>query len=176
MGLNQWEVALKRAKYVRLVCSDFDGVFTDAMVYTDQNGVESVRCSRRDSLGINMLSRRAGISVHVISKETNPVVAARCKKMGVTYDQAVESGEGKAEIMKRVAKDAGLDLSQVAFIGDDVNDIPALKIAGLAVTVRDGHDFCMGVAHFVTNARGGEHAIRELCEFILTAQGLPIEY
>ena len=145
------------------------------MVYTDQNGVESVRCSRRDTLGMNML-KRAGIDIHVISKETNPVVAARCKKMGVAYDQAVESGEGKAEIMERVARDAGLKLSQVAFIGDDVNDIPALKIAGLAVTVADGHYLNKEVAHFVTKARGGEHAIRELCEYILTAQGHPIAY
>jgi len=167
--------AVKRARDVRLVCSDFDGIFTDAMVYTDENGVESVRCSRRDSLGINML-KRAGISMHVISKETNPVVATRCKKMGVEYDQAVESGEGKAEIMTRVAKSAGLNVSQVAFIGDDVNDIPALKIAGFAVTVADGHPLVKQVAHYTTAARGGEHAIRELCEYILTAQGHPINY
>ena len=166
---------MERASRIRMVFSDFDGVFTDAMVYTDQNGVESVRCSRRDTLGMNML-KRAGIDIHVISKETNPVVAARCKKMGVAYDQAVESGEGKAEIMERVARDAGLKLSQVAFIGDDVNDIPALKIAGLAVTVVDGHYLNKEVAHFVTKARGGEHAIRELCEYILTAQGHPIAY
>ncbi|MBI4120761.1 MAG: HAD hydrolase family protein [Parcubacteria group bacterium] len=163
------------ASRIRLVCSDFDGVFTDAMVYTDQNGVESVRCSRRDSLGINML-KRVGISVHVISKETNPVVATRCKKMGIEYDQAVDSGEGKAEIMKRVALNAGLDLSQVAFIGDDINDVPALKIAGLAVTVADGHYLAKEIAHYTTKARGGEHAIRELCEYILTAQGHTIAY
>jgi len=165
--------AVERAGNVRLVCTDFDGVFTDGMVYTDQNGVESVRCSRKDGLGIDMLER-AGISVHVISKETNPVVAARCKKMGVACDQAVATGEGKAEIMKRVTQEAGLNFSQVAFIGDDVNDISALKSAGFAVTVADGHPLVKKVAHYVTHARGGEHAFRELCEFILTAQGKEI--
>ncbi len=165
----------ERASRVRLICADFDGIFTDGMVYTDQNGVETVRCSRRDSLGINML-KHAGISVHVISKEANPVVAARCKKMGVACDQAVEFGDGKAEIMRRVALNAGFDLSQVAFIGDDVNDIPALKIAGFAVTVADGHPLVNRIAHYVTQARGGEHAFRELCEFILMAQGKDIAY
>lgn len=166
---------IEHARRVRLVCADFDGVFTDAMVYTDQNGVESVRCSRRDSLGINML-KRAGIGVHVISKETNPVVATRCRKMGVACDHSVESGEGKAEIMQRVAREAGFDLSQIAFVGDDVNDIAALKIAGFAVTVADGHPLVKDAAHYTTKARGGEHAIRELCEFILNAQGQPIGY
>ena len=167
--------ATERASRIRMVFSDFDGVFTDAMVYTDQNGVESVRCSRRDTLGMNML-KRAGIDIHVISKETNPVVAARCKKMGIPYDQAVESGEGKADIMKRVAGAAGLDLSEVAFIGDDVNDIPALKIAGFAVTVADGHPLVQQVVHYTTKRRGGEHAIRELCELILTAQDKKIGF
>ena len=165
----------ERASRVRLVCSDFDGVFTDAMVYTDQNGVESVRCSRRDSLGINML-KRAGIGVHVISKETNPVVAARCKKMGVACDHGVESGDGKVEIMQRVAQEAGVDLSQIAYVGDDVNDIAALKIVGFAVTVADGHSLVKEVTHHITQARGGEHAIREVCELILQAQGRPISY
>lgn len=165
----------ERARRIRLVCSDFDGVFTDAMVYTDQNGIESVRCSRRDSLGINML-KRVGISVHVISKETNPVVVTRCKKMGVTCDHSVESGEGKAEILQRVAQESGLCLSQVAFVGDDVNDLSALKIAGLAVTVANGHPRVKEVAHYVTTACGGEHAIREICELILTAQGHAISY
>lgn len=167
--------AEKRVTGVRMVFADFDGVFTDAMVYTDQNGVESVRCSRRDSLGINML-KRAGIGVHVVSKETNPVVATRCKKLGITCDQAIESGEGKADIVRRVAQEAGLDLSQVAFIGDDVNDIPALKVVGFAATVADGHPLVKEVVHYTTVARGGEHAIRELCEFILISQGHPIAY
>lgn len=164
-----------RAGNIRLVCADFDGVFTDAMVYFDQNGVEAVRCSRRDSLGINML-KRAGIGVHVISKETNPVVTARCKKMGVPVDQAVNTGDDKTVIMRRVAKEAGVELSQVAYIGDDVNDIAALRIAGLAVTVADGHPLVKEVAHYVTRARSGEHAFRELCEYILTAQGKVISY
>lgn len=167
--------AKERAKRVRMVCADFDGTFTDGMVYTDQNGIESVCCSRRDSLGIQML-KRAGIPVHVISKETNPVVAARCKKMGVEYDQAVESGEGKAEIIERIARNASLDLSEIAFIGDDINDIPALAIAGFAATVNDGHLLVKKTADYITSARGGEHAFREFCEYILLAQGKEIVF
>lgn len=167
--------ARERASKIRMVFSDFDGVFTDAMVYHDQNDIESVRRSRRDSLGIDML-RKAGISMHVVSKETNPVVASCCRKMKIAYDQAVDTGEGKADIVRRVATEAGLSLSQVAFIGDDVNDIPALKLAGFAVTVADGHPLVKKVVHYTTERRGGEHAIRELCEFILTAQGKEIAH
>ncbi len=167
--------ATERAKKVRLVCADFDGTFTDGMVYTDQNGGETVRCSRRDSLGIDML-RRAGIDVHVISKETNPVVAARCRKLGISCDSGVDSGEGKKDIVSRIARNAGLEPSQVAYIGDDVNDSAALMFAGFAATVADGHPAVKELAHFVTTARGGEHAIREFCEFILFAQGQPIAY
>jgi len=169
-------VAVERASRVRIVFADFDGTFTDGMVYTDQNGIETVRCSRKDTLGMNMLKKHTGILVHVISKETNPVVVARCKKMGVLVDKAVENGEGKAEIMERVTREAGLDLSQVAFIGDDVNDIPALRIAGFAVTVADGHPLVKRIVHYTTKVRGGEHAVRELCEFILSAQDKDIAF
>lgn len=165
----------ERASSIRLVCADFDGVFTDGMVYVNQDGVETVRCSRRDSLGVNML-QRAGIAMHVISKETNPVVEARCRKMGVACDYGVNSSEDKLAIMMRAADHTNLDLVQVCFIGDDVNDRAALRASGLAATVADAHPSVKEIAHFITTARGGEHAVRELCEFILTAKGIEIEY
>lgn len=163
-----------RAAGIKILCADFDGTFTDGMVYTDQDGIESVRCSRRDSLGIDML-KRAGIAVHVISRESNPVVAARCAKLKIPCNQGIIRGEGKAEIVRRIAHEAQVDLSEVAYIGDDVNDLAALAIVGLAVTVADGHPRVTKLAHFVTKGRGGEHAVRELCELILTTQGHPIE-
>jgi N-acylneuraminate cytidylyltransferase len=159
-----------RAKEVELVCLDFDGTLTDGMVYVDETGCETVRCSRRDSLGIEML-KAAGIAVFVISKETNPVVAARCKKMNVRCEQGVASGEDKAVILRRLAEGVGVKLEAIAYMGDDVNDIAALQLVGLAVAPADAHPKVRKVAHHLTEARGGNHAVRELCDLILEAQG-----
>lgn len=90
-----------KLKSLKLFLLDFDGVFTDGYVYVNQDGIESVRCSRRDSLGILML-KKAGIEVGVVSKETNPVVAARCKKMGVSFWQGIADGKGKRDIVERI--------------------------------------------------------------------------
>src|SRR3989344_9157517 len=106
----------KKIESIKLLLMDFDGVLTDGYVYVDQNGVDTVRCSRRDSLGILML-QKAGIEVGIVSKETSPVVAARCKKMGVPCWQGIKDGEGKREIVKRIAEEKSIPLSNVGYIG-----------------------------------------------------------
>lgn len=148
---------------------DFDGVLTDGYVYVNQDGVETVRCSRRDSLGILML-QKAGIEVGVVSKETSPVVAARCKKMGVPCWQGIKDGEGKREIVRHVAKEKNIPLSEVAFIGDDINDILALKLVGIAFAVADAHPQVRKISDHTTKAHGGSHAVREVCELILAVK------
>lgn len=175
MDIERWvdRSVIERAKRVRLVCLDFDGTLTDGMVYVDETGRETVRCSRRDSLGIEML-QAAGVAVCVISKEANPVVAVRCAKMKVRCEQAVTTGEGKAEILQRTVAQMDLSLEEVAYMGDDVNDLPALKIAGLAVAPADAHSLVRVVVSHVTEAAGGCHAVRELCDLILKAQGKAI--
>ncbi len=159
---------------VMLLGCDFDGVFTDGTVFQDQNGIESVRCSRKDGLGVDLLKRH-GIEVFVISKETNPVVTKRCEKMGIPCVQAVNTSEGKAEILKRLAQEKGLKPEEVAFMGDDLNDIPAMKFAGVAITVADGHEANKRIAHYITQAKGGKHAVREVAELILQAKGINLE-
>ena len=157
---------------VRVVAFDFDGVFTDNMVYVTQEGIESVRCWRSDGIGLSRL-RGAGVEPLILSTEVNPVVGVRAKKLKAECRQGIED---KAATIMEFCRERGVDPSQAAFVGNDVNDIPALKIAGFAVTVADGHPLVKQVAHYTTAARGGEHAIRELCEYILTAQGHPINY
>lgn len=156
-------------KKIKLLAMDFDGVMTDGMVYINQKGEEMVRCSRKDGLGIEML-RRAGISACVISKEANSVVTARCNKLKIPCWQKVENGEGKAEILKRIMAEQGLFSEEVAYLGDDLNDLEPLKVAGIAITVADGHEAVKKVADYVTKAKGGEHAVREVCELILEIQ------
>lgn len=150
---------------IKLLALDFDGTLTDGFVYTDQYGNESVRCSRRDSLGINAL-KQLGVDVIVISTETNPVVAVRCKKLGIKCFSGVP-GNKKIDVLKKYMKENGILRPQVAYMGDDLNDIGCLKFAGVAVTVADGHERCKYHVDYVTKKTGGNHAVREVCDLII---------
>jgi YrbI family 3-deoxy-D-manno-octulosonate 8-phosphate phosphatase len=153
-------------KDIKLLAMDFDGVWTDGFVYTDQNGYETVRCSRKDSLGLDMI-QKTGICAIVISKETNPVVQARCKKVKVDCFQAINTAEQKLDILKRFICEKGISQNEVAYMGDDINDLNCIQFAGIGITVADGHPKCKSMAQYITQAKGGEHAIREVCELIL---------
>lgn len=171
---------------VKLLICDFDGVFTDDAVYVDQDGRESVRCLRADGYGITLL-QAAGVPVIVLSAEVNPVVAERCAKLGVSCDQGVTDKVAKLrEICKWVP------LSEVAYMGNDVNDLECLKAVGFPIVVRnaekavfrqicgtDGPEFIamdgwrsshivMGV--HITQRSGGYGAVREVCDLILDAR------
>jgi len=153
---------------IKVVLFDFDGTMTDGTVYVDQNGVESVRVSRKDGLGIDML-RNAGFELGIISKEKNSVVAARASKLKIPCFQGVD---GKAIIIREKYGDR---LNEVLFMGDDINDLEAISIVGVGVTLADGHPKCKEVAAFITKARGGEHAVREVCDLILSVQAPPLQ-
>lgn len=161
----------KKLQNIKLIALDFDGVLTDGMVYVSEDGSEQVRCSRRDGLAVHLL-RKYGIEVQVISKEENAVVRERCKKMGIACNQGVINGEGKAEILERIAQQLGISLEQVAFVGDDINDVAALRKAGVAITVADGHSAVKAIADITTNGKGGEHILREVAELILDLRGV----
>ncbi len=163
----------ERYKNVKLLAMDFDGVMTDGCVYVDENGVELVKCSRKDGLGI-LLLKKNNIQALVISKEVNPVVSARCKKLQIDCWQAVDDGEGKLAILKRVAQERGVPMENIAYMGDDLNDLAVFAHVGLAVSVADGHPKIVEHCHDVTTACGGMHAVREVCEKILLAQGIEL--
>lgn len=163
-----------KLKEIKLVATDFDGVHTDGFVYQDQFGKEMVRCSRRDGLGIEML-KRAGIKVCVISKETNSVVEARCKKLDIEFYQKISDGEGKLQILKRIVEENNLTPQNVLYVGDDINDVDCLNYAGVAITVLD-HHYVLDMCDYVTTRKGGDHAIREICELVLLAQAQKIEF
>jgi len=160
---------LEQLKRIKLLVLDFDGVLTDGYVYFRQDGMETVRCSRKDSLGTNML-QKAGIGVIVISKETNPIVQARCRKMGVDYHFGVETGAGKLEILNNYMAEKGVVAKEVVYIGDGINDLECLQFVGIGITVADGDEECKSVAQYVTARDGGKHAVREVCDLILKAK------
>lgn len=160
---------LRALSRIKLLALDFDGVLTDGYVYFRQDGMETVRCSRRDSLGTNML-QKAGIGVVVISKETNPVVQVRCKKMGVDYYFDVETGANKLKVLKDYIVERGIAAEEVVYVGDDVNDLECLQFAGIGIAVADSDEECKSVAKYVTVRDGGRHAVREVCDLILEAK------
>lgn len=164
-------VLKKKLKNIKLLALDFDGTLTlGAYVIFNQDGVESVVCSRRDSLGVDMV-KKAGVEVVVISKETNPVVAARCKKMGIKCWHGVKTGQNKLEILQSYARERKLDAQLICYGGDDVTDIPSIKWSGFGFTVADGHNLCRKAAQYTTKQPGGAGAVREICEMILEAKG-----
>lgn len=156
----------ERLRRVRLVAFDFDGVFTDNMVYVDETGRESVRCYRGDGLGLHKL-QAAGVKAVIISTETNPVVGARGRKLGVRSLQGVED---KRAALETIAGELHLTLDQVAFVGNDVNDITCLEVVAVPIVVRDAHPDVLAYARFRTKRRGGHGAVREVCDLLVQVQ------
>lgn len=151
---------------IKLLVLDFDGVLTDNRVLLDQQGKEAVLCHRGDGMGIAAL-RGAGIEVRVLSKERNPVVAARCEKLKVPYDQACDD---KLSALKRLAAERKLMPHQIAFMGNDVNDLAGLRWVGLPIAVADAVPEVKEVAAYVTLKKGGKGSVREVCDLILKQQ------
>ncbi len=158
---------VNRIKNLKLVAFDFDGVFTDGKVICHQDGTESVICSRKDTLRFPDI-RALGMDLIVISKEQNPVVEARCRKMKVECFQGVDD---KLVLFKSLLAKKNVSPQEAAFMGDDTNDLGCLEHAGVAFTVADGHPECKDIADYVTRRNGGDHAVREICDLILAVRG-----
>jgi YrbI family 3-deoxy-D-manno-octulosonate 8-phosphate phosphatase len=150
---------------IRLVAFDFDGVFTDNMVYVFEDGSEAVRCSRGDGIGLQKLKKLA-IETVIISTEANPVVSARASKLKI---RCVQDCPDKRKALENIAQETGISLSEVAFVGNDINDLPAFEIVGWAVAVADAFPEVIRAADFILSKPGGGGAVRELCELILKA-------
>jgi 3-deoxy-D-manno-octulosonate 8-phosphate phosphatase (KDO 8-P phosphatase) len=150
----------ERVRAIKLVAFDFDGVFTDNMVYVSQDGAESVRCFRGDGLGLARLAK-GGITAAIISTETNPVVTARSRKLGI---RCVQGCADKCAALKELASELGVPLAQTAFVGNDINDLACLRAVGLPIVVQDAHPSVLPAAAYLTKAPGGHGAVREVCD------------
>lgn len=151
---------------VDAVVTDFDGVHTDDTVHVDQNGVESVTVSRSDGMGVGML-RAAGIPFLILSTEANPVVAARARKLGVDVRQAAVD---KAAVLREWAREQGIPLSRIAYLGNDVNDLGCLELVGWPIAVPDAHPLVLSTARVVLDRSGGAGAVRDLAERVLSGR------
>lgn len=148
---------------IRLLVLDFDGVLTDNRVWVDQDGREMVAANRSDSLGINRL-RQVGVETMVISLETNPVVAARCRKMNVSW---IQGETDKAAALRKLLQERKINANEVVYLGNDVNDLPCFPLVGWAVAVADAMPEVARQADSVLTRTGGHAAVRELCDLIM---------
>ena len=152
---------------VRAVVFDFDGVFTDNNVYVAQDGKEMVKCSKYDGIGLKNLETK-GIGKIVISSEKNPLVRARCKKIGI---ECYDSVQNKFSVLQELIKNQNLNFSQVAFMGNDINDLECLSEVGLPIVVKDCHPKLLKLARYVTETLGGYGAVREVCDHLTSQLG-----
>lgn len=149
---------------VDAVVTDFDGVHTDDRATVSSDGTETVVVNRRDGMGVRML-REAGVPLLILSTETNPVVAARAAKLHVDVLHGVAD---KAAALRRWSAETGIALDRVAYLGNDVNDLGALDAVGWPVAVADAHPAVLTAARHVLTRRGGDGAVRELADLVLT--------
>lgn len=142
---------------------DFDGVFTDNRVLVTEIGEEAVLCDRSDGLGLEMLVRH-GVQLLVLSKESNPVVSARCRKLNV---ECIQSLEDKKSTLFALAMARGYNLKEVIYVGNDQNDVACMMAVGCSVCPSDAHPSAQAAAAIILTNSGGRGAIRELCDLIL---------
>ena len=145
---------------IRLIAFDFDGVFTDNMVYVFEDGREAVRCSRGDGMGLQKL-KRLGIETLIISTEQNPVVSARAQKLNI---RCVQDCPDKRAELEKITQELGISLAQTAFVGNDINDRACLTCVGLPIVVQDAHPDVLPLARYRTQRPGGKGAVREICD------------
>ena len=159
----------EKAKAVTLLAMDVDGVLTNGSLYFGNSGEEMKAFSILDGLGIKLL-RDAGVTPALITGRRSELVARRAAELGI--ELIYQGREDKRVALEELCRDQQLELSQVAYVGDDLPDLGAIRAAGLGVTVANGHHFVAAHADLQTRAAGGSGAIREVCELILEAKGL----
>jgi 3-deoxy-D-manno-octulosonate 8-phosphate phosphatase (KDO 8-P phosphatase) len=159
---------MRRAGRLKLLLLDCDGVLTDGRITLVEGADELKSFHTRDGHGLVLL-HRAGLRTGIISGRTSSAVERRARDLGVRF---VRQGElDKITAFEEVLREAAVEESEVAYVGDDVVDIPLMRRSGLAVAVADATDETRAAAHYVTRLPGGFGAVREVCELVLKAQG-----
>jgi 3-deoxy-D-manno-octulosonate 8-phosphate phosphatase (KDO 8-P phosphatase) len=157
-----------RAKLIRLIAFDVDGVMTDGGLYFSDSGEEFKRFNALDGHGLKML-RASGVEVAIITGRTSHCVAARAKNLGITH--VFQGVEDKLEAMVELLNKLELPRDAAAYMGDDVVDLTVMRHVGLAISVPESPLLVRKHSHYVTQRGGGYGAVREACELIMSAQG-----
>ena len=159
---------LKRAARVKLLLMDCDGVLTDGRIWILENGEDQKAFHTRDGLGINLF-HRAGLKSGIISGRNSSALERRAQSLGVSY--LWQGRDDKRQAFANTLAQAQVTNEEVAFVGDDLTDLPLMVQSGFAVAVADAVAEVKAHAHYVTSAKGGKGAVREVIELILKAQG-----
>jgi N-acylneuraminate cytidylyltransferase len=148
---------------VELVVFDFDGVMTDNRVWVDADGRELVSANRGDGWGVARL-KETGVQIVVLSRETDPVVAARCRKLGI---ESVQGIQDKAKALRELMESRGIESNQTIYLGNDVNDVVCFPLVACALVVEDAHPDAKARADIILTKQGGQGAVRELCDILI---------
>lgn len=158
----------KKAAAIRLVIFDVDGVLTDGRLFFDESGREYKSFHARDGYGIKAL-QQAGVTVAVISGRQSKAVELRMRSLGISH--IFQGQEDKRAAFETLCRDLDVQVEQVAHVGDDLPDLPLLRLVGLAIAVADAHASILPYCDWRTSLPGGAGAAREICDLILEAQG-----
>ncbi len=157
----------ERASRIKLLLLDVDGVLTDGRLYFSNQGDEFKTFSTLDGHGIKML-QKSGVNVGIITGRTSQLVAQRAQNLGVEI--LIQGREDKWDALQDLLREHPLALNEIAFMGDDWPDLSVMCRVGLALTPANGHSSVVARAHWQSQARGGEGAVREACDLLRRAQ------
>lgn len=159
---------LTKAAKIRLLICDVDGVLTDGGLFFGDDGQEYKAFNSKDGHGMKML-QNSGVDIAIITGRTSNVVTLRMKNLGIEH--LYQGQHDKRHAFQELLETFQLSAEEVAYVGDDVVDLPVMSKVGLAITVADGHEFVKQHAHWCTQNSGGKGAVREVCELLMKAQG-----
>ncbi len=159
---------LTKAARIRLVIFDVDGVLTDGSLFLGDDGQEYKAFNSRDGHGMKMLQSN-GVTIGIITGRSSQVVSHRMASLGIEH--VYQGARDKAPAYVELRDKLGLGDDQVAYVGDDIVDLPVMRKVGLAIAVQDAHALVKKHAHWQTPSRGGRGAARDVCELLLEAQG-----
>ena len=166
--MMEMEPLMEKAAGIRLVVFDVDGVLTDGSLYLGDDGQEYKAFNSKDGLGMKLL-QSSGVEIAIITARTSQVVALRMQSLGI--DHLYQGRRDKLPAFEELLKRLQLQPQQVAYVGDDLLDLPIMGRVGLAFTVQDANHEVVKRAHWQTQAPGGRGAAREVCELLMRAQG-----
>jgi 3-deoxy-D-manno-octulosonate 8-phosphate phosphatase (KDO 8-P phosphatase) len=158
---------IKAAKNIKLLLLDVDGVLTDGRLYYGNSGEELKAFDIQDGLGIKLL-QKAGVKVGIITGRRSALLQRRAEELAIS--PLVQGREDKWLALNEILEDLDVSLEEIAFVGDDLPDLPVIKRVGLGITPANGSHIVASQADWQTNNRGGDGAVREVAELILGAQ------
>ena len=159
---------LERAAQIRFVIFDVDGVLTDGSLFLGDNGEEYKAFNSKDGHGMRML-QDSGVGIGIITGRTSNVVSVRMASLGISH--VYQGKREKLPAYEELRQKLGLDDQEIAYVGDDVVDLPIMCRVGLAIAVQDAHPLVRQYSHWQTAVPGGRGAAREVCELLMEAQG-----